>query len=47
MAEHMRVELVLGALKAAFGHCVPAASGLLFYSERGSQYASGDYRVAL
>ena len=47
MAEHMRVELVLNALKAALGHRVAAASGLLFHSDRGSQYASGDYRAAL
>ncbi len=43
MAEHMRVELVLNALEAALGHRVPAASGLLFHSDRGNQYASGDY----
>ena len=47
MAEHMRVELVLGALQAALGQRIPAASGLLFHSDRGSQYASGDYRGAL
>lgn len=47
MAEHMRVNLVLGALKAALGHRVAATSGLLFHSDRGSQYASGDYRAAL
>jgi putative transposase len=47
MAEHMRVELVLNALEAALGHRVPADSGLLFHSDRGSQYASGDYRAAL
>jgi putative transposase len=47
MAEHMRVDLVLAALQAALGHRVPAASGLLFHSDRGSQYASGDYRAAL
>lgn len=47
MAEHMRVELVLSALEAALGHRVPAESGLLFHSDRGSQYASGDYQAAL
>lgn len=47
MAEHMRVELVLGALQAALGQRIPAASGLLFHSDRGSQYASGDYPGAL
>jgi putative transposase len=43
MAEHMRLELVLNALEAALGHRVPAVSGLLFHSDRGSQYASGEY----
>jgi putative transposase len=47
MAEHMRTELVLGALQAALGHRVAAESGLLFHSDRGSQYASGDYRAVL
>lgn len=47
MGEHMRVELVLNALKAALGHRAAAATGLLFHSDRGSQYASGDYRAAL
>lgn len=42
LAEHMRVELVLSALQAALGHRLPAASGLLFHSDRGSQYASED-----
>jgi transposase InsO family protein len=47
MAEHMRVDLVLAALQAALGHRIPAPSGLVFHSDRGSQYASGDYRGAL
>lgn len=47
MAEHMRVDLVMGALQAALGHRVAAASGLLFHSDRGSQYASHEYREAL
>ena len=47
MAEHMRVELVTSALQAALGHRSAAASGLLFHSDRGSQYASHDYRGAL
>lgn len=47
MAEHMRVDLVLAALQAALGHRVPAASGLLFHSDRGSQYASHAYQAAL
>jgi len=47
MAEHMRVDLVVDALQAALGHRIPAASGLVFHSDRGSQYASHDYRGAL
>ena len=43
MAEHMRTELVLNALNAALGKRIPAESGLLFHSDRGSQYASHDY----
>jgi transposase InsO family protein len=40
MAEHMRTELVLNALNAALGKRIPAESGLLFHSDRGSQYSS-------
>lgn len=47
MAEHMRTEVVLTALAAALGHRQPASSGLLFHSDRGSQYASGEYQEAL
>jgi putative transposase len=47
MAEHLRSELVLSALEAALGQRIPSPSGLLFHSERGSQYASEDYQVAL
>lgn len=47
MAEHMRTELVLTALDAALGQRVPSQIGLVFHSDRGSQYASGDYRAAL
>lgn len=47
MAEHMRTELVLTALNAALGQRKPAESGLLFHSDRGSQYASHDYQNAL
>jgi transposase InsO family protein len=47
MAEHMRTELVLNALEAALGSRVPDTLGLVFHSDRGSQYASGDYRAAL
>jgi len=47
MAEHMRTELVSTALEAALGHRIPGAAGLVFHSDRGSQYASTDYRAAL
>lgn len=47
MAEHMRTELVLDALTAALGSRVPSEAGLLFHSDRGSQYASNDYQKAL
>ncbi|NJR54191.1 MAG: IS3 family transposase, partial [Acaryochloris sp. CRU_2_0] len=47
MAEHMRTELVLMALEAALGQRVPSQIGLVFHSDRGSQYASSDYRDAL
>ncbi len=48
MAEHMRTELVLTALETALGQRQPAApTGLLFHSDRGSQYASGDYQRQL
>ena len=47
MAEHMRTELVLTALEAALGQRVPSQTGLVFHSDRGSQYASRDYQDAL
>ena len=47
MAEHMRTELVTTALEAALGQRIPASTGLVFHSDRGSQYASTDYRAAL
>ena len=47
IAEHMRTERVLTALAAALGQRHPAQTGLLFHSDRGSQYASGDYQMAL
>lgn len=46
MAEHRRTEVVLTALEAA-GQRQPAHTGLLFHTERGSQYASGEYQEAL
>jgi len=39
MAEHMRAELVMDALEMAIGLRRPAA-GLIFHSDRGSQYTS-------
>jgi putative transposase len=47
MAEHMRTDLILTALEAALGQRIPSASGLVFHSDRGSQYASSDYQSAL
>ncbi|MBK8261976.1 MAG: IS3 family transposase [Nannocystis sp.] len=47
MAEHMRAELVQDALRAALGHRERSEDGLLFHSDRGSQYAANDYREAL
>ncbi len=47
MAEHMRTELVLTSLDAALGQRIPSQLGLVFHSDRGSQYASGDYQAAL
>jgi putative transposase len=47
MAEHMRTELVLTALDSALGQRIPSQSGLVFHSDRGSQYASGGYQAAL
>jgi transposase InsO family protein len=46
MAGHMRTELVRTALDLALG--VDARhEGLLHHSDRGSQYAAGDYRKRL
>ncbi|MBK8260489.1 MAG: IS3 family transposase [Nannocystis sp.] len=47
MADHMRAELVHDALRAALGHREPSEDGLIFHSDRGSQYAANDYREAL
>jgi putative transposase len=40
-------ELVLTALDAPLGQRIPSPTGLVFHSDRGSHYASGDYRAAL
>ena len=46
MRDTMEVELVLSALRMARDARHPAP-GLIFHSDRGSQYASGEYRTAL
>jgi transposase InsO family protein len=46
MEPHMRTQLVLDALGMALGRRVPSA-GLMHHSDRGSQYASLDYRAVL
>jgi putative transposase len=45
-ATHMRTKLVMKALDMALGRRLPEP-GLLHHSDRGSQYASRDYRKAL
>lgn len=47
MAEHLRSELVLGALQAALGQRIPASTGIVFHSDRGSQYASENCQAVL
>jgi len=46
LADHMRADLVLRALKQALGSR-HSASNLLFHSDRGSQYGSASYRELL
>ena len=46
MADSMRQELPLAALQMALGWRDPPA-GLMHHSDRGSQYAAGDYRKVL
>ncbi len=46
MAGHMRTQLVLDALEMAVGRRQPE-EGLIHHSDRGSQYASHDYRSTL
>ena len=43
----MAQQLVLNALRMALGHRRPSSSGLIFHSDRGSQYAAKNYRAAL
>jgi len=45
-ANHMRTSLVLAALRMALGRRLPEA-GLVHHSDRGSQYASAQYRSTL
>lgn len=47
MAEHLRTSLVLSALQAALGHRLPSKAGLMFHSDRGCQYASGEFQAFL
>ena len=46
MADHMRTSLVEDALKMALARRIPEP-GLLHHSDRGTQYACGDYRTML
>ncbi|MDO9213894.1 MAG: DDE-type integrase/transposase/recombinase [Methylococcales bacterium] len=46
MAEHMRATLVNDALLMAIWKCKPA-KGLLWHTDRGSQYASDSHRKLL
>jgi transposase InsO family protein len=46
MRDHLRIELPLAALRMALQTRRPSA-GLMHHSDRGVQYASGDYRQAL
>lgn len=47
LADHMRAQLVLRALKQALGSRPRSTSPLLFHSDRGSQYGSASYRELL
>jgi putative transposase len=47
MADHMRADLVLDALRAALGRRSPDEEGLIFHSDRGSQYAADAFRALL
>jgi len=46
LADHMRTEMVLSALQMALGQRIPETA-MIYHSDRGSQYASGDYREVL
>jgi transposase InsO family protein len=45
MASHMRTELVSDALREAVGNRGGDVDGVVFHSDRGSQYTSGDYGI--
>lgn len=44
MADHLRSELVTGALRMAAGARGGRTKGIIFHGDRGSQYLSGEYR---
>jgi putative transposase len=43
LADHLRAELALNALEMALGQRVVQSGGLIHHSDRGVQYACGDY----
>ena len=47
MADHMRTELVTDALAMAAATRGGATTGIIFHSDRGAQYLSGDYAEAI
>jgi len=47
MANHMRTQLVVDALEMAAATRGGATRGVIFHSDRGSQYMSGDYAKAI
>lgn len=47
MADHLRAELALAALRMALGNREVVAGGLVHHSDRGIQYACGDYMKLL
>ena len=47
MADHLRAELALAALRMALGSREVIAGGLVHHSDRGVQYACGDYMQLL
>jgi putative transposase len=47
MADHLRAELALAALRMALGSQAVVAGGLVHHSDRGIQYACGEYMKLL